>query len=299
MAKGGATQTQTTSLDPSTQAYVDQMRQQATQGANVALQGPGSNWGRGGGNFGMGMGLNYNPQAQQAQQPPPRQQGQSLHDWMQQTSQFQANGGGQQPMAPQGSTIQGVMGRMQQAGGPGQGESFFTGPHTQTPGEMAEAFMNPYQEQVIGGIRGEFDHLRDQALMGTNQQATQAGAFGGSRAAVMAGARMGELDRAQTSQIGNFLHGGYQNAMNQGVGFAEMQRQLQQQQQMEPLWRQQQAMNMMNLGMGPHGYSMSQQGGGSNAMGSAIGGATVGSAFGVPGAAIGGGLGLLGGLLNL
>lgn len=141
-------------------------------------------------------------------------------------------------------------------GGPGGGGgSWFTGPQTQSIGDQAAAFFNPYMSNVVDATRGEFDHLRGQAMLGANQQATQASAFGGSRHALMAGTRLGELDRAQASQIGGMLAGGYQNALSQGTAYAEQQRQLQQQQMMEPIWRQQQAQAYMAGGMGPYGQT--------------------------------------------
>jgi len=177
------------------------------------------------------------------------------------------------------------------------GGPFFTGPLTQTPGEMAEPFMNPYMQNVVDATRGEFDALRRQASTQAQQQATGAGAFGGSRAAVLQGARMGELDRAQGSQIAGLLSSGYQNALQQGMGFAESQRALQQQQMMEPLFRNQQALQFMNLGMGPMGTQTREtQTAGRNPLGSAMSGAAIGASTGNPYAAlIGGGLGLLGG----
>jgi hypothetical protein len=112
----------------------------------------------------------------------------------------------------------------------------------------AAGFMNPYQSQVIDGMRGEFDFMRGQAMNMTNANATQAGAFGGSRHGVMAGARLGELDRAQGQQIGNMMHSGYQNAMQQGQQLSYAQAQ-------EPMMRQNQAMSMMQQGMGPTGWN--------------------------------------------
>jgi hypothetical protein len=178
--------------------------------------------------------------------------------------------------------------------GPAGGGSWFTGPLQQTPAEMAQPFMNPYQDQVIAGVRGEFDHLRAKAGMGTDQAATQAGAFGGSRHGVATGTRMGELDRAQASQIGGLLYQGHQNSMTQGMQFAEHQRQLQQQQLQDPLFRQQTALNFRNLGMGPVGSSTTQTTP-SNPMGGAMSGAALGTAI-MPGigTAVGAGLGLLG-----
>lgn len=169
--------------------------------------------------------------------------------------------------------------------GPQGGGSWMTGPIS--PDQIQQA-MSPYLQNVIGGVRGEFDHLRSQAGMQTGQDATMAGAFGGSRHGVAEGVRMGELDRAQTSQIGGLLNQGY----GQALGFAEHQRGLQERQLQEPLWRQQQGLQMMNMGMGPVGQTQTtpMQ---SNKWGAALGGATAGSAFGPWGAAAGG----LGGLL--
>lgn len=172
------------------------------------------------------------------------------------------------------------------------GGSFFTGPLT---GSQIQDAMNPYIQGVIDPTRAEFDHLRGQAVMGADDQAQQAGAFGGSRHGVMAGARMGELDRAQASQMAGLFSQGY----GQAVQLAEHQRQLQERQMQEPLFRQQQALNFMNLGMGPVGSTAVQTSDpANNPLGSAAGGAMAGSAFGPWGAAIGGGVGLLGGLFS-
>lgn len=172
------------------------------------------------------------------------------------------------------------------------GGPLFTGPISQ---EQIQQAMSPYLSNVVDATRGEFDFLRGQANMGVNQQATGAGAFGGSRHGVLAGTRLGEIDRAQGSQIANLLQQGYGQALN----FAEHQRQLQQQQMQEPLFRQQQALNFMNMGMGPVGTQTVQTGqAGNNPFGSALGGAAAGSAFGPLGTAIGGGIGLLGGLFG-
>ena len=170
---------------------------------------------------------------------------------------------------------------------------WFAGPLT---GQDISAAMDPYLQQVIGGVRGEFDHLRGQANVGANQDATMAGAFGGSRHGIMQGTRLGELDRAQTSQIGGLLSQGYGQAIN----LAEMQRQQRERQMQSPLFGAQQGLNFMNLGMGPMGQSVTTPMN-KNPLGSAAGGALTGLAaggtkFGIPGAVIGGLGGLLGGL---
>lgn len=144
-------------------------------------------------------------------------------------------------------------------GGPAGGGSWFTGPQTQTIGQQAGAFMNPYMQNVIDPMNAYFDKQRQQAMTNTSAQATMGGAYGGSRAAVLAGSRLGELDAAQGQQMGGLLAGGYQNAMQQGTAYAEQQRQLQQQQMQEPLFRQQQAQAFQQGGMGPVGWNQTQK----------------------------------------
>jgi len=133
--------------------------------------------------------------------------------------------------------------------------NFFLGPDTRSIQDQIAPFLNPYMDQVIGGVRDEFDNLRGQAQVGVNQGATAAGAFGGSRQGVAQGTRLGEIDRAQTSQIGGLLSSGFQNALTQGLQFSEYQRALRERQAQEPLFRQQQAQQMLNLGLGPTGFT--------------------------------------------
>lgn len=93
-------------------------------------------------------------------------------------------------------------------------------------------FMNPFMD----AIRGEFDHLRGQASMATAQDATGANAFGGSRAAVLEGTRLGEIDRAQGTAIASQVQQAIQAAL------------------MDRLHRGQ----IMNLGLGPTGMDAIQ-----------------------------------------
>lgn len=187
---GGKQTTTTTNqgLDPQSQAYVDQMRQQSQGGANTALNGPG--------------------------------------------------GGG----------------------------SWFTGPQTMSIGDQAAQFFNPYMKNVVNATQGQYDQLRSQAAIDSNQHSTLNGAFGGTRAAVAQGARLGQLDVGQANTVSNLLNSGYQNALGMGTQYAEQQRQLQQQQMQEPLYRQQLAQQFQQGGLGPVGSTSTQtqssQGGG-------------------------------------
>ena len=167
------------------------------------------------------------------------------------------------------------------------GGNWFMGPLSE--GDISSA-MNPFISNVVDSTRAEFDHLRGLAGRDANAQATAA-AFGGSRHGVMAGARMGELDRAQGSQIANLMQQGY----GQALSFAEHQRQLAERQLQSPLFANQQALNFMNFGMGPVGQQNTQP---RNWFGSALGGAQAGMGIsgGNPwGGAIGG---ILGGIFG-
>jgi hypothetical protein len=263
MAGGGGGQTVTTRPDHRSQQYIDQMRHFGMQSAGALT------------------GWNGGPAGQQGQ---PFMGGNGFISRHINSAASRA-GFGASPYGTGGGQSPEEMGPL------------FLGHNGQTPEEMARPFFNPYMDQVVGGVRGEFDHLRGQALVGADQQAMQAGAFGGSRHGIMAGQRMGDLDRAQTSQIGQLQHQGWQQALGQGMQFNEYQRALQERQMQEPLFRRQMAMQMMNLGLGPSGTSSNTQGSGGNAWGSAMGGAATGSAFGWQGAAAGAGLGFLGGSL--
>ena len=180
------------------------------------------------------------------------------------------------------------------------GGPYFTGPNQTPIADQVAPFMNPYISNVVNATRGEFDFLRGQAQMATDQGATAAGAYGGSRHGVASGARLGELDRAQAGTIANLLQSGYSQALGMGTQYAEHQRQLEQQRMQEPIFRNQQAMGLYNLGLGPVG-SVTTQPTQSNKWGSALGGAATGASIGsmIPGlgTAIGAGIGGLGGLL--
>lgn len=76
-----------------------------------------------------------------------------------------------------------------------------------------KALMNPYEEGVINATMGDFSHLRDQTLGSVNDQATQAGAFGGSRHGVAEGVALGELGRGEQSTLAGLRSSGFDSAM--------------------------------------------------------------------------------------
>lgn len=189
--------------------------------------------------------------------------------------------------------------RAQQAAGVAQNTGqLFIGPDQRPVGEQIAPYLNPYLDQVVGGVQSDFDRLRGQTLTAANQDATKAGAFGGSRSGVLAGTRLGEVDRAEANTLGQLRSQGFQNAMGVGLQQNELNRQLMERQAQEPLFRQQQALNFLNLGMGPMGQQSTRTDP-RNPFGSALGGAMTGFGVGGPlGGLVGGGLGLLGGLFG-
>jgi hypothetical protein len=78
-----------------------------------------------------------------------------------------------------------------------------------------QRFMNPYQQNVIDQVGSQYDTLRAQANRESNDMATQAGAFGGSRHGIMQGARLGQLDQGQAATMAGLQQQGFMNAQNQ------------------------------------------------------------------------------------
>jgi hypothetical protein len=105
-----------------------------------------------------------------------------------------------------GPLFQGPNQYMQQAlnalsmpGGGGGGNVFATNFGMGPSAEQIQKYMNPYTQSVVDPTRAEFDYLRGQASTDAKQAATMQGAFGGSRAALTEGARLGALDRARAT----------------------------------------------------------------------------------------------------
>ena len=88
--------------------------------------------------------------------------------------------------------------------------------------QQVGGYMNPYMQQVL---QPQMDELRRQyGISGTQQagQATQAGAFGGSRDAIMAAENQRNLGMAQNQAIGQAYGNAFnqaQNQYNQSGGF--------------------------------------------------------------------------------
>lgn len=183
------------------------------------------------------------------------------------------------------------------------------------PQQAQQRWMDPYQNQVIGGIQQNFDRQRQQAMMSGSQNAFMQGAGGGSRQAVLQSMMMGDVNRQESQQIGQLLSQGYGQsanlAMQQGnqalqmsnLGFGNMGRgvglqaqlagqqfgmggglrDIQNAQLQEQMMRQQQGLGMLQGAIGPYGQTTEQiapPGGISGMLGGAAGGALTGAALG-------------------
>ena len=145
-------------------------------------------------------------------------------------------------------------------------------------GLNTDAFMNPYEQQVIGGVQSDFDRQRAMAARSAGDLATQAGAFGGSRSAVLQGEMSRDINMNEAQQLANLRSSGYLNAQNmaanlgltglQGIaglgqygkgleqqqiqgllGYGDYARQIQQQQMMDPYMRAQMAQGFLGGGL--------------------------------------------------
>lgn len=86
----------------------------------------------------------------------------------------------------------------------------------------AARFMDPYQRSVIEGTNAQF--AQDSAALDNNADsaATQAGAFGGSRAAVVKGAAQGQLALGHQQQVAGLLSSGFNGAMDRAGQVANL-----------------------------------------------------------------------------
>lgn len=195
-------------------------------------------------------------------------------------------------------------------------------------------YMDPYQSQVMQGFEANVQRQREQSARRAGDVATQSGAFGGNRGAVLEAEGLRDINQMGQSGAANLLSSGYgqaqqqmmadrqrmgsmgmmgmQNLYNigqfqggqqaQGLagmrGMNEYQRNVAMQQRNQPFQDYQQAMGLMGQpGQGGSTSTQSTPTSGGGAFQGALGGAMSGFGMGGPiGGAIGGGLGLLGGL---
>ena len=116
-----------------------------------------------------------------------------------------------------------------------------------------QAYMNPYQNEVIGGIENQFDKMQNQA----NMSAVQAGAFGGSRQ----GIQTAELGRQRADAVGQAQAQNYGQAQQQAQAqFGnQMSRQQSAAQGVAGLGSQQQALQQGDIASAMSAGSVQQQ----------------------------------------
>jgi hypothetical protein len=252
MSKGGS-QTQTTSLDPQSQAYVNQMRQLALGYAGLPGT-PGGALGAGavaGASGGGPLSQLWNS-VNAAGHPPA------------------ASGIPSTPPLPAG--IQSGIDQYNQYGRAGSlGLSALTGDQ-----QAFQQFQNPYQ-QTLDPIWAQ---IRAQSVNAANDQATMAGAYGGGRGDVAQGVALGQVANAQgQQQYQSFLdamqRAGY--AANLGFGANAAAGFLPQQYQSGQL-------GLLNQALGPYGQTSSTQNKGGDPFSQLLGlGIKFGPAiFGIP-----------------
>ncbi len=85
-----------------------------------------------------------------------------------------------------------------------------------------QQFMNPYQSGVIDKMNEQFGVQNQMTSNMVNDQATRAGAFGGSRHGIATGTALAENARNQGMQVAGLLNQGFDNSMNRAAGVAGM-----------------------------------------------------------------------------
>ncbi len=86
----------------------------------------------------------------------------------------------------------------------------------------SKQMMNPFEQQVVDRVTGDYGRLNAQAQMGINDQATKSGAFGGSRHGVASGVASGEIARGLGDQIAGLRNQGFTDAMGRAQGLANL-----------------------------------------------------------------------------
>jgi hypothetical protein len=85
-----------------------------------------------------------------------------------------------------------------------------------------QRLMNPYQQQVIDANNAAYQKTQAQTVNQTNDLATRAGAFGGSRHGVAEGVALGNNAMAHDAQTAGLLYQGYGDTMNRASQAANL-----------------------------------------------------------------------------
>lgn len=175
-------------------------------------------------------------------------------------------------------------------------------------GPQYQQFYNPYQQQVVDATMGDMDRGRQMALGQIGAQATQAGAYGGSRH----GVAEAETNRGFFDSMGQTMAGlrsnGFDNAMQYGFQNQQNQSQLagqgfgfgmgvNQQQMQQGALQQQSLQNLINAAKMQYQGFTGAPAAGVGLVGGAIGAVPGGGGSTTTGSSNPGLLGLMAGLL--
>ena len=176
MGKDKKTTTEQT-LDPATQKYVeDFLRPLGQQGADAAL---------GGGPFFTGPTGTFTGAVEGLQ---------GLQGQLGDFSKLLLSGGGIPEIGGSVGSVGGSVGQLDP--------------------NRAQDFFNPFESSVISGLQSDFDRQRQAAITRGAQEATGAGAFGGSRSGLLQAQGLADVNQNEALQLGNFRNQGFQNAQN-------------------------------------------------------------------------------------
>src|SRR5688572_7698288 len=112
-------------------------------------------------------------------------------------------------------TSQNNYGSFQKLGMPGGQAMNSLGFASQRGLDGVDAYMNPYQDEVIGGVNSDFDRQRAQSRLAADDEAAKAGAFGGDRAAVYKGVLERGVNQNEADVVSRLRAGGWQDAVMQ------------------------------------------------------------------------------------
>lgn len=171
--------------------------------------------------------------------------------------------------------------------------------------------MNPYMSGVVDQVRAGYGDIRADTMNSVNDQATRAGAFGGSRHGVAEGVALGQVAKDEAGRLADLRYQGYgdtmgraANAANLGLGAAGGLMSVgDYQANNTPEARRYQAM-LQAMGVSPSGQTQTTTGtqgrnGLAGLLGGAASGAGIAQALGKAAGPWGWGLTAAGGLLGL
>lgn len=146
---------------------------------------------------------------------------QAYKDWYQQQAQAaakRAGGMGQITAGPGAASAE--AGRLYSGAGAGYGDlarqnlGFASGPLS---GMDLSGYLNPHESGVIGGVQSDFDRQRGLASARAGDLATQEGAFGGSRSALLEAQGLRDVNQQETNTLANLRYGGFMNAQDRAM----------------------------------------------------------------------------------